>query len=486
MTTSQRLQSGTNLLQTALAKPYHYRRSGRYYLRLRPQGTSNGFFTLSLRTTDRTTAMNISKDILKALAVFHLDKPEATWGELREQLLVIAEDCLSTAHGRDDLIAYSMIYDEMRESLTEASARASLTVDQHRALGMGKAILKAAQERLEGRPDALIGIIDKLNHETINDSPDHPSLSLSVGTPQASPKAPLSWDTLASRYMAEHSANVKDSTKGNILTSHKVISGAFEAIGVSDLRSHTRDDMVALRGKLLETRKPSTVNALIQKLTTVMEWAVNNDYLPKAYTSKLKIAKGADSGRESFSREQVVAVMDHAKTLPVDSWERWGVSLLAITGARVGEVAQLTKEDIKEVDGHWCIDINEDGPGKSIKNKHSARLVPLVDGALGFDLKEFLKAVQAGALPSDHKVSAVKASKNLGLLIKQALGENREANQTLHSLRHHLSGSMQAAGVPVAFAQAVLGHASGTITFDTYGSGVAVKASYEAIRKSLS
>jgi len=33
---------------------------------------------------------------------------------------------------------------------------------------------------------------------------------------------------------------------------------------------------------------------------------------------------------------------------------------------------------------------------------------------------------------------------------------------------------MQVKGVPTTHAQAVMGHASGTITFDTYGSGVPV------------
>jgi len=77
MTANHRSQSGTNLLQTALAKPYHYRRSGRYYLRLRPQGTVKGFFTLSLRTTDKASAMTISDDILSTLKAYHLDNPEA-------------------------------------------------------------------------------------------------------------------------------------------------------------------------------------------------------------------------------------------------------------------------------------------------------------------------------------------------------------------------------------------------------------------------
>lgn len=107
-------QNGTNLLQTALAKPYHYRRSGRYYLRLRPQGATQGFFTLSLRTTDKATAMQISKDILKTLSLFHLDNPKASWRELKERLITIAEECLTMAHGDDSLVAYEMIYDELR------------------------------------------------------------------------------------------------------------------------------------------------------------------------------------------------------------------------------------------------------------------------------------------------------------------------------------------------------------------------------------
>jgi hypothetical protein len=127
------LPNGTNLLQTALAKPYYYRRSGRYYLRLRPQGNTTGFFTLSLRTADKAIAMTISKDILKALGAFHLDNPSATWDELRERLIDIAEECLTLAHGDDSLVAYQMVYDELRISLREASAKGPFTIDQQHA-----------------------------------------------------------------------------------------------------------------------------------------------------------------------------------------------------------------------------------------------------------------------------------------------------------------------------------------------------------------
>jgi integrase len=45
----------------------------------------------------------------------------------------------------------------------------------------------------------------------------------------------------------------------------------------------------------------------------------------------------------------------------------------------------------------------------------------------------------------------------------------------LHSLQHSLASLMRAKGVPTAYAQAVMGHTSGTITFATYGVGVPVE-----------
>lgn len=488
MTAKSNAQNGTSLLQiaplkltTQLAKPWHFRRHGRYYLRFRPRNQTLGVFTISLRTTDRTTAMEISKDIIRALAAFHLDRPSATWGELREQLKIVATECLEMAHGDDSLAAYSMIYDEMHTALSRGSARLGLTFEQQRALSAGKEILQAAQDRLEGRPDKLVKIIEALDQDELNDSHKHASLSLSVGTP----KDPLSWTTLSDLYMTEHSINLKPETQRSMLTNFKVIGEAFTAIGVPDLRKHTREDLTALRAKLLEDRAASTVNNLIQKLTTVLNWAAANDKLAKVYTAKLKITKGADSKREGFTRPQVTALMEYTGTLPADSWERWALSLAVITGARVGEIAYLTKADIKQVDGLWCIDINENDPGKSIKNKHSARMVPLVDGAFGFDLPAFLQAVEANALPSAHGINPVKASKVLNLRIQKALGTVAGGDQTLHSLRHHFASAMQAAGVPVAFAQAVTGHSSGTITYDGYGSDIPLQKAYEAIQQGL-
>lgn len=495
MTITPSAKTVTNLLENVplklavpLAKPWHYRRNGRYYLRLRTRERPYSTFSVSLRTTDRATAMEVSQKIQRALAYFHLDRPEATREELRARLIAIAEECLATACGTPADFTQSEAYREMHSALQQVSAGGNLPWPQHKALIEGQRILAAANARIDGRSEGLIQIIERLNSEAEADRKISSTLPLSVGAPQE----PLSWTKLSELYMAEQ-INLKESSRKAALTAHTVIGNAFEAIGVTDLRTHTRENLIGLREKLLESRKASTVNNLLAKLIAVLNWAVANDKITKTYTTKLKITKGADSDREAFTRAQVVAIMDHAKSLPATAWERWALSLLAITGARVGEISYLTSADIKEVDGLWCIDINEDiseggdenSPEKSIKNKHSARKVPLVDGALGFDLREFLQAVEVGALPSANGINPTRASQRLNVLLKEVLGTTKKKNQTLHSLRHHLVSSMQAEGVELQFMQAVAGHASRTITLDAYGSSVPLRKLAEAISKAL-
>ncbi|NWD56505.1 tyrosine-type recombinase/integrase [Pseudomonas veronii] len=476
MTINQLSQTGTNLLQTALAKPYHYRRSGRYYLRLRPQGTATGFFTLSLRTTDKATAMTISKDILTTLKAYHFDNPEATWDELRERLIDIAESCLTMAHGDSSLVAYEMINDEHHEALREASAKMPLSVNQQRAVGKALEIVEAAQERLKGRPGKLVGIVEDLKTEACSTSV---ALSPSLSVLRSKP---LTFKTLSGLYMDELKENVEASTMRGVTSDCKTIA---EILGDLDLKNHTRDHMKNLRAKLLEDRAGSTVKKMLNRLTAVMKWAVNNDYLAKALTDGLKPTKGAESSREAFSQDQVKALMAHAKTLPVDAWQRWALSLGVITGGRIEELRQLTKADVKQVAGVWVIDINRDN-GKTAKTKNALRVVPMTDGAYGFDLQAFLEFVDK----ADSRLFTLgggQFSVLLNGMLRDVLSLKADRTQTFHSLRHSLAGALKAAEVPVGTAESILGHASGSISYDLYGAGSAVEIGRmaEALIKAL-
>jgi len=453
-------------LQVLLASPWHFRKQGVYQLRVRPRG-SLGSCTVSLRTTDRSAAMNSSKLLQSTLRAFHLDNPESTWEELRAHLKAIADDLLATPTEWDRLDDQAELYADWQSDLHAITRTASLTLPQTKAAILGGRILGAAQERLHGRAQAFVDVIEEINQDYISDSDSRSSLPLSVGATQSLP--PVTFEALSATYREEHKANVTPSSLQEIGYCHKVIT---EALGSLDLRTHTRADMVALRDTLLESRKASTVNNLITKAGSVLKWAVANDLIPKAYIQNLKIKKGADSTRKAFTQEQVGTIMGHANGLLATSWVRWALSLAVLTGARLNEIVQLTKDDIKQVGDVWVIDIN-DNDGKELKTAQSKRQVPLTDGAYGFDLGEFLRFVD-GAGKTVLGVTYWYAGRTLNGALRDIVGSD-DSDLTLHSLRHSMASLLQAEGVPVAYVQAILGRSSGTLAFDTYGSGVPVE-----------
>jgi integrase len=402
--------------------------------------------------------MQFSTEILKTLAVFHLDQPEAAWEDLRGRLKDIAEEALTLGHSEDSRSLYMGLYEEMSNHLAEAASTGRLNVTQQRGVSMAGKVLRAAQERLGGRPGDLVGIVEELECST----PVPLSRSLSVYATDG----PLTFETLSGLYTTERKGNVTDSTLNTVMSNCRTLSGL---LGDLDLRTHTRADMVALKEKVIAGRKPLTINKLLTQLSTVMDWAKNNGHIERSFDKGLKIERGADSTRRPFSRDEVATIMGHANSLPANDWKRWALSLGVLTGARIGEIYQLTKEDVKQdVNSITIIDINKDeNTGKTLKNGSSVRLVPLVDGAYGFSLSAFLEWVD-GNQGQLFKEKKHYFNKPLNDALREPLGLEAGADQSFHSLRHSLAGLLKAAATPEVIAQAITGHSSGTITYDLY------------------
>ncbi|WP_433738541.1 tyrosine-type recombinase/integrase [Pseudomonas putida] len=412
---------------TRLAKPYHFRRNGIYYMRLRATGSTTAFASVSLQTSNRRDALDASERLAGCVRTFHLDNPDASWSKLKEHFRVVSVELFEA--GRDGNVT----------------------------------------QMWGGLHDGHSGSVDGSTRsmKSVADVP----VSLSVITPA------VTFEALSTLYLADRGKDQKESTLKETKICHGTISAA---LGELDMRTHSRADLVALRDRLSDGRMPSTVNKLIVKLSAVLAWSVENGHIPKSYDKKLKLTKGVESSRKAFTQVQVGKLVAYSNTLPETSWKRWLLSLGAITGGRLNEISQLTTSDVQTLaSGITAIHINEAGEGKSIKNKRSERLVPLTDGAYGFDLAAFLRYVEACRLSKSEALAQI-GYKTVGdwvnrQAIPEALGDSYGPGLVFHSLRHSLASLMQAKGVPTAYAQAVMGHASGTITFDVYGSGVPVE-----------
>jgi integrase len=111
-------------------------------------------------------------------------------------------------------------------------------------------------------------------------------------------------------------------------------------------------------------------------------------------------------------------------------------------GARLEELAQLHATDVREVDGIWCLDIN-DADAKKLKNAQSRRLVPVHPKLLSLG---FLEHARAGAAKEDGRVfpdlKAGGADGKTGYDFTRKFGNYRkgigvyERWLDFHSLRH--------------------------------------------------
>lgn len=483
-------------LLTTLAKPNLIRRkaSGRYTMRLRKVGSTAPIISIGLKTTVRSLAMSRLNELSATAKAFLLDNPEATAEELRKQLKWMAE-CFLTDATNDywDGVEVAHLHDA-KANLREIAATQALSVDQQKHIREAIKLISAAQQRVNGGDAGpLLDILDGSKVIDVSRADSGAPVSILEGKQGGSPsestrerqEAGLSWDELSSAYREEHKVNQTERNQKDLLSTHKAV-GRFTT-GIN-FRAYTRPEVSAVRDAMIAANlAPSTVNKLLTRLSTVIAWACRNGHIQDDYTKGLKL-KNIESTRRAFSEDELSKVVTtiHAET---NAAKRFFGLLAVITGARCGELTQLTKADIYEdgVNGLLCIDINANN-GKTLKNKASARVVPLIDGAFGFRSEEFREYV--ASLPNEENSSVFRMSRDVAskwfneIILPKAI-ENRSGDLVLHSLRHTMATLLKHAGVVESTAQDVLGHTNQSITFNLYGKTKSVNLMAEALKKAL-
>ena len=411
--------------------------------------------------------MSTSHAMLTALKAFHLDNPEATFEELTEHLRDIALNALEQPQGD----VYGLVLSDLAEGLAEAEHSASLTVPQAKALKLAYQVLRAHRDRVEGNVGPLVELLEG----ALRDS--DLSASLSVDALQEPAKEPLrareadaktvTYMALFDAYMVERSGDMAPATVKNLTSSAKTVA-ALLGEGL-DMRSHTRADMVGLRDALLVDRKPSTVNKLLTTVGTLTAWGVATGLIDRDFAKKLTITKGADSERQAFTAGQIKELIRACSTGYLrDDWKGHALALGVATGARIGEVHQLHGCDfIQGDDGQWAVSINDDN-GKTLKNSYSRRIVPLVG------IPEAILKALAATQGRLFTMSMSGFSAQLNTVIRDLLGTATGEGLSFHSLRHSMASDLKAEGVAVGVTQEILGHSSGSITYDLYGKGSGV------------
>jgi integrase len=162
----------------------------------------------------------------------------------------------------------------------------------------------------------------------------------------------------------------------------------------------------------------------------------------------------------------------------------WVALIAAYSGARLEEIAQLSAADIREQQANGAtitvIDIHNGG-NNLLKNKASARLVPVHSELVRAGLLRYVAALPKGSplFPGliRRESKGGKIGARLGELFRKrllALGLKREG-VCFHSFRHTVAGKLEQAGVALTDAARVLGHAIEGMSYGVYSTGPGLK-----------
>ncbi|MER8639297.1 DUF6538 domain-containing protein [Mesorhizobium sp. M1365] len=254
-----------------------------------------------------------------------------------------------------------------------------------------------------------------------------------------------------------------------------------------DASKVTAKDVIAFKDHRLSTPSPKTGKMISAKtvkdsnlsaLKVVFGWGVANGLVAHnpAVGVTLKVGKPARHRSKGFSDEEAKTILSGAlshqrgqenpKTFAA---KRWIPLLCAFTGARVGELAQLRKQDVSLRGDVWVIRIT---PEAGTVKTNEAREVPLHQQVIDLGFPVFVEGADSGHLflnvdPSENNRGALRGLKNRLAEFARAFVSDPDVAPN-HGWRHRFKTVGMEAGIPPRILDAIQGQAARTVA-DTYG-----------------
>lgn len=303
-------------------------------------------------------------------------------------------------------------------------------------------------------------------------------------------------------------------------------SAVFENLKAFLVRRHgiepavvslTRDDFRAFIDMRSEKDGVSakTINGSdLAAINAVFNWAVDQDKLEAnpADRVKRKVRKGTEPEnirRKTINDAEARAILKHALRYPkraglredpkLVSAKRWVPWLMAYTGTRVGEVAQLRKSDVAPFDGHPAIAITVEAGTVKTKSKWH---IPLHSHLIQQGFLKFVEAAADGHLfltprpdlycpdakPSRTKdprgiLGPLQSVKNkLAEFVREVMPDTGDGPSPNHGWRHRFKAVAREYDIDLEVRNAFADHSSVNVASD-YGKDELYKAMVAALPK---
>lgn len=218
----------------------------------------------------------------------------------------------------------------------------------------------------------------------------------------------------------------------------------------------------------------ATVNKHLEGVKSLLGWVASNQ---EDFTNVARDVRRRKETRERSDYDVRPFTPNELQRILVGSEERWArgsdmwwlIRLAIYTGARLEELCQLAKANVREVSGIPVIEITggsfiENGQKlkRKIKNAMSERLIPLHPWLIENGFLDFAKSGKGTRVFSTFTRGNGRfghgPSKAFHRLLRETLNID-DARVRFHSFRHGFSTGLHNASVPATQVNALMGHA---------------------------
>lgn len=151
-----------------------------------------------------------------------------------------------------------------------------------------------------------------------------------------------------------------------------MIEDLIRFIGHEDVTRYTKAKIREWRDAKLETLSPNTVSQVyLASIRTILKWAKENELIVENVAEDVRqsIPKKVSTHERGYTDEEARAVLAAARAYeavakdgnPVreaatmTAAKQWLPWLAAFSGARIGEIAQVRREDFRQERGVWIM-----------------------------------------------------------------------------------------------------------------------------------
>jgi integrase len=241
-------------------------------------------------------------------------------------------------------------------------------------------------------------------------------------------------------------------------------------------REKTISQLLAMKN--LKPMSLTRVNSMLGWISSFFRWAQKHGYAKTGVADGLSLPRRRSEHEERgiYTEADVIKIFQSPifSSMKNTRADHFWIPLIALfSGMRLNEICQLYTEDVREIDGVPCFEINGKHD-KNLKNLTSKRIIPIHPSLLEIGLLRYVEKMRRENMPRLWMAFKLRRDGYGHSFSNFWQGYNRkfitdDPKKVFHSFRHTLANDLKQKGVVDSIIAEILGHSVHSITLGRYG-----------------